>query len=1105
MKSNVKRTILIASIFLLLFMNVFIFASEIEDERIVRVGLVSAGEFNCTDEADNHNCYGYEYLEHLARYSNWKYVFIDNIESNDKAVEMLKSGKIDMISPYIINDNNDESIYVSEYPICERKYVLTVDENSKKYYQGDIVYLDSITIGVIRNDKNNKLYEEFAKKNGLKYEFVYFDNIDECRNALNSAEIEAIFTNNIRNFMGEKVILTLDYKDMYIAVNSDNDTLKSELSFSMYKLKENEGGLENNLFFKHFKKKHCKLPNFTRNEISFILNNSNNKFRIGYDENNLPFSWIEGNEVQGIYINGLEKLQELTEIKFELVPIDVKEYLITNDYKFIFEEYNLTAFIGFDYDLNLANQNDLNISNPIISYNIAEITHSTSEIKNIGIIKGDTSIFEYIMMKKMLIKGMSDSKNELKYSEGEVLNLKAEYNNHILDSGYIVEYNDIDSCMDAFRKGKIGAIYIDEYSGQIIKNRLNNMDINFFIEKFADVNKCIALRADENKILISIINKSIFPWTENEMQSSGNQYILDLKRNVKFIDYWNDNHTEIVFTFTLVIMMIITIIIINKKHYVELEKMNKKLIIASNAKSDFLANMSHELRTPLNSIIGLNTLLKDSLDNKEEAEEYVKKIATSSKMLLNIINDILDMSAIESGKLKLFNENFNIKEQVFAITTIYYLQCKKKNIKFEVETKNISEEILFGDSYRLRQIVLNLISNAFKFTEPEGEIFVQFTQKRLDNDNVELSIRVKDTGCGMTDELMKRLFDKFEQEDASTVRNYGGSGLGLAITKSIVDLMDGNITVKSKKRIGSDFIITIPMKIGVSKKRIDEKHIPVEFDKMNVLIVDDNSDTCKYISSIVKKWSMNYTCFTSSVESLKSVKKNLGTDKEYNLFIIDIRMPELNGIELSKELRKIVKLDDIILLISGYDISEYREIVDKIGVNKFLQKPIFKSELYNSIIEAIDEHGEVLKKEDIEDDNVDLSGLSVLLVEDNEINRIIAKKLLTRVGVDVVEVSNGKEALDEVANDLVEFDVVLMDIQMPIMNGYDATKRIRSLNTEYSNSLLIYAMTANTFQRDIDKCMEAGMNGHIGKPIEIYRLYSILNTIKEDKLANKNN
>lgn len=1092
MKNYIYKVIVSMFIILLLFYNVFAIASTNNEDRTVKIGLIDIDEFNCSLERDSNECYGYEYLEHLARYVNWRFEYVKNIKNIDQAIDMLENGQIDMICPYIMDNLKKDNIYLSEYPICERKYILTVDENSKKYYQGDVIYLDNINIGVIENDENNKLYEEFAKNNGLKYNFTYYSSIEKCRESLYNGEIEAIFSSDMRNFMGEKIILTLDYSKMFLAISNENEDLKKELNLAIYKLKENEANLDNNLYFKYFRKKYNDYPNFTRNEVDFILNNSNRKFRIGYDSNNLPFSFHQEGETKGIYIYGLEKLQDISEIKFELVALDMYNLLEKKTYGEIFIDNELSGFIGFPQNLNLANENNLIMSDELISFSVAEITHADSKTKTIGLIGRDDNILEYILMKKAIIKGMNGK------SIGLIDNMEL-YKDRIVRSGNIVKYEDIDTCVEGFRKNEIDAIYVDEYSGQIIKNKLGNMEYNFFIEKFADIKKYIAISDSENSKLISIINKSIYPWIENEMQDSANQYIMNLKRNVNFEDYWNDNHVEIVAFLVFLIIMIIVIIVINKKHYLELEKINKKLIVASNAKSDFLANMSHELRTPLNSIIGLNTLLKDALNNKDEAEEYVNKIDTSSKMLLNIINDILDMSAIESGKLKLFNENFNIKEEIFAITTIYYLQCKRKNIKFEVETSDIIEETLFGDSYRLRQIVLNLISNAFKFTESGGNIFVQFRQEKKDENHIKLFIRVRDSGCGMTDELMNRLFDKFEQEDASTVREHGGSGLGLAITKSIVDLMDGQITVTSKKNVGSDFLVTIPMKIGLAKKSIEKKYIPHEFDKMNVLIVDDNRDTCKYISSIVGKWNMNATYFTSAIDSLKSVKLNIGTEKEYNLFIIDIRMPELNGIELSKELRKIVKSDDIILLISGYDITEYRDQVEEIGVNKFLQKPIFKSELYNSIIEAIDENDKILEKEELDEELVDLSGLSVLLVEDNEINRIIAKKLLTRVGVDVVEAANGKEALQHIVNELVNFDVVLMDIQMPLLNGYDATKKIRSLNTEYARSLLIYAMTANTFQRDIDKCMEAGMNGHIGKPIEIYRLYSILNKIREEK------
>jgi CheY-like chemotaxis protein len=392
-----------------------------------------------------------------------------------------------------------------------------------------------------------------------------------------------------------------------------------------------------------------------------------------------------------------------------------------------------------------------------------------------------------------------------------------------------------------------------------------------------------------------------------------------------------------------------------------------------------------------------------------------------------------------------------------------------------------------GDSYRIRQVVLNLLSNAVKFTDSGGTISLDLKERKINDQKLLLIIEVSDTGCGMSDNMQKRLFGKFEQEDATTVRKYGGSGLGLSISKSLIELMHGEIFVSSKLGVGTKFTVQIPLEI------VKEPSLKTNLDisKLDALVVDNNKDTCKYINSILKSWKLESEYTTSSIKALEMVKNRIVNDNEYNLYIVDLRMPKMNGLELVKNIKAMIKSEALIILISGYDISEFKMEVEANGRENFLRKPVFPSELFNTLIARIGAK-DILDSTYEQKVGVNLKGMKILLVEDDSINQLIAKKLLEMAGAIVIIANNGKEAVEEIKNKSNEVDLILMDIQMPIMDGYTATRKIRQLDLEYAKTIPIYALSANSFQKDIDKSLEAGMNGHISKPIEPNNLFAIL-------------
>ena len=513
---------------------------------------------------------------------------------------------------------------------------------------------------------------------------------------------------------------------------------------------------------------------------------------------------------------------------------------------------------------------------------------------------------------------------------------------------------------------------------------------------------------------------------------------------------------------------------------------------ANKAKTDFLSTMSHDIRTPMNAIIGLTTIAKKNLGDTESVRENLQKITLASNHLLTLINDILDISKVESGKLILSPQTFSIVEAVENLVNISQPMIKEKNIEFHFRISRMEKEYLYADQLRLNQIYINILSNAIKYTEPGGHVSVDMREDESKKPGcVQLTYIVSDSGIGMSPEYMANMYQPFSRQTDSRVNSIQGTGLGLAITKQMVDLMNGTINCQSEPGKGTTF--TVILDIPIAERQRED----MVLEPMDVLIVDDDPILLETAADTLKSLGVTADCAESASKALEMISHRHETEQDYSIVILDWKMPDIDGIEMTRRVRSAVSPDIPILLISAYDRTDIEGAAKKAGANAFISKPLFRSTLYDTINDVL---GTGAKSAEPENDYSDLHGMNVLIAEDFDVNWEVISALLEMYGINTERAENGRICVEKIKSAAEgSYDLIFMDIQMPEMNGLDATKNIRALDDPWAASIPIIAMTADAFSENVTECLNAGMNGHISKPVDIKLVIKEIYRIKEEK------
>ena len=513
---------------------------------------------------------------------------------------------------------------------------------------------------------------------------------------------------------------------------------------------------------------------------------------------------------------------------------------------------------------------------------------------------------------------------------------------------------------------------------------------------------------------------------------------------------------------------------------------------ANKAKTAFLSNMSHEIRTPMNAIIGLDSIALHDPETPPKTREYLEKIGASAEHLLSLINDILDMSRIESGRMTLKNEEFSFSKMLESINTMFSGQCQNKGLDYQCHINGEVDDYYIGDDMKLRQVLINILGNAVKFTPSGGLVELVVERKARFEGKTAVCFTIKDTGIGISQEFLPHLFETFAQEDSSATNKYGSSGLGLAITKNIVEMMNGNIEVKSEKGKGSTFLVTVTLSDSVRKENAQEGE-EIRPEEMTVLVVDDDPVACAHAKLVLEKAGIAAETVSSGAQAVEMVKLRHARRNPYNLILVDWQMPEMDGVETTRRMRSIIGHESAIIILTAYRWDDILEEAVQAGVDSFIPKPLFAANV-------LDEFRSALKRKNIvssrEKHKAELNGRRILLAEDMDVNAEIMMMVLSMRGMEADRAENGRIAVEKFSShESGYYDAILMDMRMPEMDGLEATRAIRAMDREDAKIIPIIALTANAFDEDVQRSLQAGLNAHLSKPIDPNNLFETLESM----------
>ena len=1047
-------------------------AAETASAKVVRVGSFE-DTFNYVNEKGARKGYGYELLETLSGYTGWQFEYVTCDWSD--CFEKLKNGEIDIIGGISYTEDRTQEMLFSDEPMGVEKYYLYADLSRADISASDFKTLNGKKIGVLMGTEPEVMLAEWEEKYGLKTEHVNISNNEDVKQKLANHEIDC-FVSLEESFWAERGISTITRvgeSGIYYAINKNRPDIKEELDDAMRALDEAVPFYTADLYKRYFSMDYT--PILTGEEKAWLRKHG--AIRMGFlasDSGVSTFDPATG-EFTGVitdYIQFAADCLGNQELEFQLVGYDSKEAELD-----ALKSGEIDMIFHCDQNPNLAEEYHFACTNTTWTSNLMAVTNkqhfNENNVNRIAVPQNKLSLKKYLAFY---------------YPQWEIV--------------------DCDTQEDAARLVKDGQAdcFVTGISSE---NKYSKKYSFYSVPLVNPVRSCFAVNSG-NRSLLSILNKTIKAMPVNMLAGALAMY-KSSARKVTLSDFIKDNFFKVMLISSIAVAVVLLTILMllqkarkaeaaARKAASDTQELNAKLQVAvekaesaNRAKSTFLSNMSHDIRTPMNAIIGFTTLALSNIDDTDRVKDYLGKTLASSNHLLSLINDVLDMSRIESGKIHLEEVEVNLSDVLHDLKTIVSGQIYAKQLELYMDVMDVTDEDVYCDKTRLNQILLNLLSNAIKFTPAGGTVSVRVRQLAGKVRGCgQYEFRIKDNGIGMSQEFAQKIFEPFERERTSTVSRIQGTGLGMAITKNIVDMMGGTIEVQTAQGKGTEFTVCVPMCAQTEQRPVEKI---TELEGLKALVVDDDFNTCDSVTKMLVKVGMRAEWTLSGKEAVLRARQALEMSDVYHAYIIDWRLPDMNGIEVTRQIRSLHD-DTPIIILTAYDWSDIEVEAKAAGVTAFCAKPMFMSDLRETLMSALGQKSADAVQGLLPEKNADFKGKHILLVEDNELNREIAQEILREYGFLVDSAENGAVAVEKVSTAAPgSYDLVLMDVQMPIMDGYTATRKIRALDDPARAKLPILAMTANAFDEDRRNALESGMNGFLSKPIVIDDLVQELRKI----------
>lgn len=1081
-------SIALAVVLLLSTSNIAFAAEPASDEtEMLRVGFFAFPGYHTIDETGRRSGYGYEFLQRLAIHGGWSYEYVGYDGSYTDALDMLRSGEVDIVTSVSKTPEREEEFLFSDQPIGSKSVILTVKSGNQSISAGDYVTYEGIIVGMLEGNSTNSSFESFAQKHSFSYQSVYFDEEDELAEALQEGRVDAAVTSSLRLLEDEWLLDSFDSTPFYICTRKDRTDLMERINMAISEMDLHNPSWRDTLHETYYSTDQDGEILLNLDERAYLeeLKASGKPLKVLFNPDRPPYCYFQDGEARGILPALFDVLAQRLDFDYEYVPVkDRREYYTLR----VSGEADVILDCTGDY--YLAEQERYKITSPYYQTNFALVT-----------LDGYSGTYDRIATMEQA--DALDSFIASRYTESEV-----------------ERYPNVDECVQAVLDKKADAAILYSYTAaQYVQyDARNRLDAIVFGN--TSLSYAVSDTVPNGRYLLSLLDKGADSFTSRELDRITTQEINAVQNDSISLSaflYRNPVYAIMAVAFFLLFCFALAMAALRTRNQHQLEKkvelatseLNEKNMelsaalqsadAANRAKTTFLNSMSHDIRTPMNAIIGYTSLAISHVEEKERIQDYLAKIAQASNHLLALINDVLDMSRIESGKVTINEHPENLADILHGLRNIIQSDIHAKHLELFIDTLNVSDEEIFCDKLRLNQILLNLTSNAIKFTPIGGTVSIQVTQKASDSPEHGLyEFRVSDTGIGMSPEFAKTVFDPFTREQTSTVSGIQGTGLGMAITKNIVDLMGGSISVESEQGKGTTFTVEIKLRFAAAHQDVG---IIAELNGLRGLVVDDDLVCCQSVSKMLRQVGMRTEWTLSGREAVARTTEALELADPFMVFIVDWSMPELSGVETVREIRKVVGDDSPIILMSAYDWTDIEQEARQAGVTGFISKPLFASDLHKTLEQNVRQLGAEVSAQAIEPASEGgFAGKRILLAEDNELNREIATEILQEAGFVVESVENGQQACDRMRQAPAGYyDLILMDIQMPVMDGYAATRAIRSLENPAAAAIPIIAMTANAFEEDRKQALEAGMNGHLAKPIDVDKMMELLREMFDER------